>query len=545
MTLSVRQVLELPEVRRGRPLLLAGEDRVDRTVRWVHVSELPDIAPLLRGGELILTTGIAMSDDDKQLVRYVDDLARAGAVGLLIELGRRFTELPATLIRRAENKGLPLITLRREVPFVRITEAVHSVIVDAQVTLLQDTETVHRRFTELSLEGADTDRILANVCELTGRPVVLENLAHQVLGWANGAVPITELLDDWESRSRSARLENRTQVINMPEPWLVTSVGARGSHWGRLFLRLDSAPSSLDTIVLERGAGALAMSKLMEREQASLEWMAHRSLIDDIRLGNTASDEDTALRAASLGVPLSQRRLVGAAAKITTPAAGYGSEERVLDASETIAAAAREAGAPALVGAVGQGEIVIVLSFAPGPRVREHVDGVMRRVRHKLTTVAAESTVSLAIGTVVDQVSALRRSVLEAQQVAQAAPGLADDKPYHELADIHIRGLLHLLGADPRLQMFVEQELGDLLMYDAAHDTDLTGTLGAYLDSGRNKSAAAEAVGLSRPALYQRLGRIERILQTSFDDVEACLSLHVAVLALDALRHGRAHGAAH
>jgi PucR family transcriptional regulator, purine catabolism regulatory protein len=161
----------------------------------------------------------------------------------------------------------------------------------------------------------------------------------------------------------------------------------------------------------------------------------------------------------------------------------------------------------------------------------------MQRIRDELGRAMHDAQVSLAVGSAVDHVAGLRRSLLEAHQVAQAAPGLPDGKPYHQLSDIRIRGLLYLLGADPRLQTFVEQELGALLMYDSAHGTALVQTLAGYLDAGRNKSAAAAAVGLSRPAFYQRLARIERILDTELEDVEACLSLHVAVLALDALRH--------
>jgi PucR family transcriptional regulator, purine catabolism regulatory protein len=539
MAPTVRQVLALPELRHGRPVLLAGADRIDRAVRWVHVSELPDIAPLLRGGELILTTGIALSQNEHYLVRYIDELAGADASGLVIELGRRFAELPEAMVRRSEQHQLPLVALRREVPFVRITEAVHSIIVDAQVKQLQDAETVHRRFTELALEGAGADRILTNVWELTGRPVVLENLAHQVLGWASGAVPIGELLDDWESRSRFVRLDTRTQVVHMPDPWLVTRVGARGSHWGRLFLRLDGEPSSLDSIVLERGAGTLAMNRLMEREEASLERITHRALIDDIRSGHAVSDEETALRAAALGVPLTQRRLVAAAAVVSAPpAAGYGPGAQLRDAAETIATVTRDAGVPALVGGFGQGEIAMVLTLPVGARpVADLLTGVMQRIRDELGRAIHDAQVSLAVGSAVDHVAGLRRSLLEAQQVAQAAPGLPDGKPYYQLSDIRIRGLLYLIRADPRLQTFVEQELGALLMHDSAHGTDLVQTLAGYLDAGRNKSAAAAAVGLSRPAFYQRLARIERILGTELEDVEACLSLHVAVLALDALRH--------
>lgn len=534
--LTMREVLELPEVRRGLPEVLAGEERLDAPVRWVHVSELPDIAPLLRGGELILTTGIALPESDAELRRYVDELVAARAAGLVVELGRRFRSLPRAVVRRAAEHGLPLVALRQEVRFVRITEAVHSVVVDAQVSLLQSSEEVNRRFTELALEGAGAERILAALAELSGRAVVLENLAHQVIGYVAGPVPVGELLGRWEERSRFVHLEGRSAVVAMPDRWLVTSVGARGSRWGRLFLRLEGEPTHLDGVVLERGATALAMSRLMERERATLERMTHRALIDDVRSGAAADDDETALRAAALGVPLTGRRLVGAVARITT-SPGQLSGARLRDAAETVAAVARELGVPALVGAGGSDEIVMVLSLPADRRsTRERLDRVMRRVRDRLATALPGARTWLAVGSVVDEISMLRSSLGEAEQVAQAAPGLAVDKPYHELADVRLRGLLFLLREDPRLQTFVEQQLGPLLRHDAAHGTDLLGTLAAYLASGGSKSAAALELGLSRPALYQRLSRLERIVGASLDDAEARLSLHVALTALQVLR---------
>jgi purine catabolism regulator len=304
------------------------------------------------------------------------------------------------------------------------------------------------------------------------------------------------------------------------------------------------------------------MNRLMEREQASVERMAHRTIIDDIRSGNSTTDGDTAARAAALGVTLTGRRLFGAVARLTAPG-GSGStpsdarvrdvhvgeahvgeahvrEALVRDAAETIAAAVREAGPPALVGAIGRDEIALILVVPAGDRdVRELLQRVMRRVREAVVSAAPGSHVSLAVGSAADGLGGLRRSLGEAQQIALAAPGLPDGKAYHELSDIHIRGLLHLLGDDPRLQTFVEHELGALLMYDSAHGTDLIETLTTYLANGRNKTAAATAAGMSRPAFYQRLERIQRILSTDLESTEACLSLHVAVLGLDALRHAR------
>ncbi len=82
----------------------------------------------------------------------------------------------------------------------------------------------------------------------------------------------------------------------------------------------------------------------------------------------------------------------------------------------------------------------------------------------------------------------------------------------------------------------MERELGPLLAHDAEHNGQLVQMLRIYLEQGRNKSAAADAAHLSRPSFYDRLHKVERILGVDLDQVESCLSLHVALLALDAVR---------
>jgi purine catabolism regulator len=143
----------------------------------------------------------------------------------------------------------------------------------------------------------------------------------------------------------------------------------------------------------------------------------------------------------------------------------------------------------------------------------------------------------MAAGSSVGALRDARRTLLEAAQVADAAlHGGRKAGTYYRLPDVRLRGLLHLLRDDARLQTYVERELGPLLAHDAEQGTDLIRILTVYLDSGRNKSAAADAAHLSRPSFYDRLHRVERVLGVDLDQVESCLSLHVALLALDAVR---------
>jgi Purine catabolism regulatory protein-like family/PucR C-terminal helix-turn-helix domain len=137
VVITLREVLGLDVVRRGLPVVVAGADRLDVSVRWVHTIEVTDdVARLLRGGELILSTGIALPSSEASLASYVSELASAGVAGLAIELGRRYSAaLPPALVAAAEASGVVLIEFRSEVPFVEITEAVHTAIFEARAVL--------------------------------------------------------------------------------------------------------------------------------------------------------------------------------------------------------------------------------------------------------------------------------------------------------------------------------------------------------------------------------------------------------------------------
>ena len=163
MPLTVREVLDLDVVRRGSPLVVAGAARLDVPVRWVHALEVTDIGRLLRGGELVLSTGIALPESAAELTAYVDSLAKVGVAGLLVELGRRYAAaLPTALVAAAEARSMPLIELRREVAFIEITEAVHARIID-----------------ELLVSRAAATLALGQV--LTSRAESLERQAHRTL----------------------------------------------------------------------------------------------------------------------------------------------------------------------------------------------------------------------------------------------------------------------------------------------------------------------------------------------------------------------------
>ena len=462
----------------------------------------------------------------------------------MLELGRRYTDssLPKALLAAAEKHGLPLITLALDTRFVTTTEAVHGLIIDAQLAELRASDEVHQTFTELAVEGASPDEVVQQIGRMSGCPVVLENLAHQVLTYSQAGADPSVLLDGWEGRSRSVRTTTGRTTYDERSGWLTTVVGARGHDWGRLVLICnDPVPVPRLSMLLERAAATLALNRLVERDRDSLERQTHRTLLTAI-LSHGQPASEVALRARALGVTLDGRRLVGVVLRLRTAAhpTALETQARLRELTDQAATAIRDRRLSALIGTLDEHSVGLLLALGPQDREDAALDGFAERVRRLVERPTSPSSADgyvIAVGTSVGAVRDARRSLLEAVQVADAAVRQpAGQVPYHRLVDVRLRGLLHLLRDDARLQTFVERELGPLLAYDAERGTDLVRMLTVYVESGRNKSAAADAAHLSRPSFYERLHRIERILSVDLDSVESCLALHVALLALEAIR---------
>ena len=150
MAVTVEDILDVP----GIPLrLLAGARHTGRPIRWVHASELEDPTPWLKGGELILTTGMGVGSTPAKQRAYVKRLAGAGVAGLGFGLGFGHEKTPRSLATAAEATDLPLFEVPYPVPFIAITEAVFTRIVAEQYETLQRAVEAEHTLTRAAMEG--------------------------------------------------------------------------------------------------------------------------------------------------------------------------------------------------------------------------------------------------------------------------------------------------------------------------------------------------------------------------------------------------------
>ncbi|MFB6555248.1 PucR family transcriptional regulator [Streptomyces sp. NPDC056405] len=531
--ITVQRALELPGLRSGLPEILAGADRLHRTVRWVHAGEVPNIASLLKGGELLLTTGYGLGTRPAEQRAFVRTLAERGIAALVVELGPRFGRLPAALVDTARAAGLPLVQLHREVPFVTVTEEIHTEIVNGHYALLQRAEEVHRRCTEALLGGGGVPQVLGILADFGGNPVFLETTDGRLL-YAAGAGPEgADPLQVWEG------LRGPHKEAPPPAGSVLVDVPGGGPGTGSVRARLVLLPvrSSLAPVhrmAAERAAGILAVVLMQARQEEELAARGRGDFLTDLAEGRITPD-DAPAQARVLGFKPGTGPLLPVVMRLGDTLSPAGGGWAVL--ARAVAEELASVGVPVLLGVRPvEGRVPLLLGLRTESERTAVADRVAVALRAGVERAGMQppgARPPVVVVGVAGGWAAASASLRHAAETATAAQGLTD-RPWYDARRLDIDLLLWRLREHPDLAAFVDRAIGPLRDHDNRAKPPLLPTLQTYLAHAGRKAETARELHLNRQTLYNRLARIGELLGTDLDDPQTVLALS---LALRARRH--------
>lgn len=163
--------------------LVAGDrESLAKPIRWVHSTELLDPGPYLRGGELICTVGVALTDA-ATAAGFVHSVAAAEAVGICFGYGDVHDRTPRALVTACADTGLPLMELPAGAPFLALSEYLADQWVRAgSATTARGERTVARMLEALS-RGASVADLLEAAGEATAGHLELRPGSPSRLRW--------------------------------------------------------------------------------------------------------------------------------------------------------------------------------------------------------------------------------------------------------------------------------------------------------------------------------------------------------------------------
>jgi PucR family transcriptional regulator, purine catabolism regulatory protein len=533
--------------------LVAGAEGLDRAIEWVRSMETPEIQP--RAGDLMFTTGFPIKDDREAQIRLVGRIADSGGAGLVVRPHPYLRKLPPEMVTEADRLHVPLFTVGPDVALIDLMTPLLERIINAEHWRLKRSIDIHRRFTELVLDGKGVKEICATLAELLESAVVVEDASFHLLAHAGGAgdphrketiqrqgTPQRVLFDPQIQRMLREVEAKRGPVkvpafphVGMSRERLIAPILAANQVLGYISI-LDHPPHNeeLAFMAIEQAALVLALAVAKERELSEVEGRVRGEFLEDLLHGTYGEEAAAQRRARHLGYPLHGHHIV-MLVDIDDFRGFIGARQASEDAIQAlkreflrrVTGVVRASYPRALV--QGRSDSVVSLlpvGTEPGDyQARGHALGL--QIRETVADWKPGFTVSVGFSGPAEAPAGLAAAQRE---VISVMDSLARFKRWAQVVAVPELGLTGLLAAvsDERLVDYSRRHLGPLVEHDAARKGSLVPTLRAYLETGEQQEAA-KRLRVHPNTLRYRLDRIREISGVDLEDPETRLNMAVAL----------------
>ncbi len=500
MAVTLEHVVALAELDLRPATVLPS---LDRPLRWVAVSEQTDPSPWIEPGDLVLTTGMALSDATDECAAYVERLVRADAAGVGFGVGLHHARIPEALVDAAERAGLPVVEVSEPVPFVAVSRAVSRLMAAEEYAESGTSFDSQRRMIRACLAtGADETTALT---ERGTAEAVLPVLARHVGGFALSLSPSGDVLHSapGEAAARASELTGEidrlrprgllasASIAAPHEHVVIVPVGVRDIVSGFLVVGSPRHLTAGDQAVLN-----LAVSLMSWESTTVIAADRHRDAWRRLLIDVAQVEGLSVERLSSLGIS--------------------GLDPARASAFVALPESADDLVAPVVDGVIacrdGAGGLRGFVSIEADGTVAPSITGSLRR----------DGIRSVGLSERLDLTSPgnVRLALDQARQAASSGRGWV---PHADLAE---RSFDALVDADVAAH-WSRSCLAPLLA--ASDSADMCQTLRAWLAEHGQVDATAQQLGIHRHTVRHRLRRIESVLGRSLDDPSVRANLWFAL----------------
>jgi len=486
-------------------LLHGDEAALDRPVRWVYTTDLPDPGRYLTGGELVIS-GLVFRTSEADTERFVAALAKA-EVAALAAGAAVFHGIPADVVEACARHGVPLVEVPEEVSFGAVTEYVVGSVTAARGDRLAVTVGRQRQLLAAVAGGAGLDELTAQVGAEIGLPCRVLSATGRLLA----GTPLPE--DELTAAVRTFLTADRLPAATAPGAGTVRTVfpvgpssELRTTSW---FVAVDGPRPAAETA---EAVGELVAVAALDRARRGEGLRVARDIADDaiVLVAEGAGERP------ELPVRLRQAGL-DPSATLAVVVAGFGGPGRAETARSVLVDAASHLG-PAVVG-THEG---LAVALVPGdPAV---VERALARLAPGFT--AERLTVGISRPAAVAALTGALQEAQHARSLAAQRPGALQVVTATEVTS-HV-ALLAAVPDEVR-RTFADRVLAPVLAYDTRNDAGLLETLEAFLECSGSWSRAAERLHLHVNTVRYRIGRVEELTGRTLSDFPERVDVFLAL----------------
>lgn len=184
---SLSDLLALPQL--GLTLVQSGPG--DPEISWLSTTELLDLGEYLEGGEIILTTGLALESGDPRWRDFVASLSRARVAAIGFGVGVNHEHIPPALVSAASMYRVALFEVPLPTPFIAISKAVAGLVRADELRAARGALQAQQRLLDGARGKQDPAEVLASIAQATGKQLALLTSDGAVLASTAGFAAAT------------------------------------------------------------------------------------------------------------------------------------------------------------------------------------------------------------------------------------------------------------------------------------------------------------------------------------------------------------------
>lgn len=549
--------IELREAMRIFPFsaakLLGGQSGLSREVTSANIQEVPDVERWLKGGEILFSAGYAFQDAAHGCA-MMERLEKQNVAAVALKPGKYLPAIPAEMVQKADEIGLPLLELPENLPYMDCIVAIFERLTQKQLTVMRRVESVHDMLTQSILNKQGLEGISTTISHVFGNPVFIATPAGGLLA---GKIPDTydpdgegyldtmrAFLEDYFARVDAQRLrQNQCNAIPFGREGrlVVVPICAHNEHIAHLVMDTSRYElSEMDLVAFEQAGPLVAVELLNEQAVWQREQKIREQLLEDLLMRRYSDEKMVLQRGRHLGFDISGKYCLFAIdaeafEELLSGEPGFGGDEnkvqQVKSQVQQLIRTGMEAyqrpslildrsmGAVGMVGVRGEEDMLACAAAV------EDIIASLDKLKTGLVFFAGISRVKQGI----QHVEQAQREAVLAMRAGRRMHRGGTPTHTHSFGALGPLCFLCELGGSAAMRDFYEENMQALLQYDKNNNAELVKTLDCYFLCKQNLRKTADMLFVHKNSVIYRLNKIETLLGRSLDDPETSFDLQLCL----------------
>ena len=538
LTVTVAELLITPTLKNLK--LISGFYGVHREISTVTVIDTPDGFQWLTGNEVVITTTYALEKTEEAFCNFITSIIVKGASALIVKTDRYLKVIPENAKKLCDEKNFPLIYCPESYAFADIINPTLSSIISKQEAQLRKANNIHKSFLELAINDCRIQEILQTLSTLIKVPTAYVDTVFHKVYFSDTSNENTILLNTMSYK----------QILTyFKEHYKYIEVANKKQFFGFIII-LDSNISEPTTdlepnpdfdshvyhTALEYASIVIILRMQILVSNHMIEEKYRSSFVGDLVLNNVKTLTEIETRAHLYGWDFNAggfiviidinnfkkyylKELSSKEGRQLQNYVNYIFDTSIQYMHATFPSAHY----------YSQSDYI---SFLIGEKLSSVVQEKLKNVFHQIQyalEVTVPFTVSMGVGTYIENIIDIHHSYEQARQVIQAVYQTHQFNRITFYDQIGLYKLLFSVAYNKEAIEFCDKYIQPLREYDIQHHANLIETIQVIVNCGWNLKAASDALYLHYNSVKYRFQNICEILDMDLRNPEKHTEVELAL----------------